>query len=206
LNMPYYIAFVRASIANIAAQGWDHRFIFHHDPVVSGNSEEDREAVLIVQGSHPVDIQNYLPRLYYTGNGSGFDFVTPYEVSGDTLRFMIPGFVFGTEVSYYFAVQDSLGRLTATYPAGGLGINPPGTQAPGTFFIYDIDNISALSNCSSTTPVAISDFQNTYDQILVESTGTVMDVNVNLDITHARTGELRLILTSPDGTVAMLSD
>lgn len=206
LNMPYYIAFVRASIANIAAQGWDHRFIFHHDPVVSGNSEEDREAVLIVQGSHPVDIQNYLPRLYYTGNGSGFDFVTPYEVSGDTLRFMIPGFVFGTEVSYYFAVQDSLGRLTATYPAGGLGINPPGTQAPGIFFIYDIDNISALSNCSSTTPVAISDFQNTYDQILVESTGTVMDVNVNLDITHARTGELRLILTSPDGTVAMLSD
>jgi subtilisin-like proprotein convertase family protein len=206
LNMPYYIAFVRASIANIAAQGWDHRFYFHHDPVVSGNSVEEREAVLIVEGSHPVDILNYPPRLYFSGNGSGFDFVTPYEVSGDTLRFMIPGFAFGTEVSYYFAVQDSLGRLTASYPAGGLGINPPGTQAPESFFIYVIDNIFSANTCSTTTPVEIIDYQNTYDLITVESTGTVMDVNVNLDITHTRTGELRLILTGPDGTVSMLSD
>jgi subtilisin-like proprotein convertase family protein len=206
LNMPYYVAFVRASIANIAAQGWDHRFYFHHDPVVSGNSLEEREAILIVQGSHPLDILNYSPRLYYSGNGSGFDFVTPYEVSGDTLRFMIPGFAFGTEVSYYFAVQDSLGRLTATYPAGGSGINPPGTLAPESFFVYMIDNIFSANTCSTTTPVEITDYQNTYDLITVEATGTVMDVNVNLDITHTRTGELRLILTGPDGTVSLLSD
>lgn len=206
LNMPYFIAFVRASIANIAAQGWDHRFHFTHEPVISGNSTEDREAVLVVSGSHPVNTTAYPARLYYSANGSGFDFVNPYRTSGDSLFFIIPGFAFGTEVNYYFAVQDELSRLTATYPSGGSGINPPGTQAPETFFSYQIDNIFQVNNCSPATPLALSDPGNTYDIIYITTNGTVEDVNVAMNITHTRTGDLRLILTGPTGTSVVLSN
>jgi subtilisin-like proprotein convertase family protein len=206
LNMDYYVALLRAAIANIGAQAWDHRIAIEHDPILSGNSTEEREAMISVSSSHPIDNLNFPPRLYYSANGDPFEFVLPAENNGNTFTFMIPGFEFGTEVRYYFAVQDSLARLMATLPAGGKGISPAGTQAPETYFNYLIDNISSVSECSQLTPLPIVDFQNTYDNILISASGTILDLNVNMNISHTRTGELRLILTGPDGTVSMLSD
>ncbi|NTW23563.1 MAG: M20/M25/M40 family metallo-hydrolase [Lentimicrobium sp.] len=206
LNMDYYVAFVRAAIANLAAQAWDQRVTLQHDPVVSGNSTEAREAVLVVSSSSPVDTLNYLPRLYYKTNSLDFDFVLPYEVSGNTFRFSIPGFPIGTEVNYYFAIQDSLARLVATLPNGGRGINPPGTQAPDSFFSYEVDHYVAVNECSSGTPLPINDFQNTLDEISITSGGDIVDLNLKIDITHPRTGELKLIIKGPDNTSVMLSD
>lgn len=206
LNMDYYVAFVRASIANLAAQAWDQRITLLHDPVVSGNSTEAREAALAINSVHPVATGEYAPRLYYKSNDSGFDFVLPYETSGNTYHFRIPGFETGTDVSYYFAVQDSLSRLMATLPLGGKGISPAGTQPPEAFFTYAVDNILFLEQCSVTTPKPISDFLNTYDEITTSIAGNIIDLNVKLDISHTRTGELRIILKGPDNTSVLLSD
>jgi len=206
LNMDYYVAFVRAAIANLAAQAWDQRIGMQHDPVQSGNSIDPREATLVVSSSHPIATGVYEPRLYYSTNGIIFDYSLPYDVSGDTYRFLIPGFPMETIVSYYFAVQDSLGRLMATLPAGGKGISPAGTQPPQSFFSYQVDHFIPLNECSANTPLAINDFSNTYDQVEISAPGNMLDLNVKVDITHARTGELRLILTGPDATNVMLSD
>lgn len=206
LNMDYYVAFVRAAIANLAAQAWDQRVTMQHDPVISGNSTDAREAVLVVSSSSPVDTGNYAPRLYYKTNSLDFDFVIPYEAAGDTFRFNIPGFPIGTEVTYYFAIQDSLARLVATLPNGGRGISPPGTEVPESFFSYEVDYYVAVNECSSGTPLPITDFQNTLDEISITSNGDIVDLNLKIDITHPRTGELKLIIKGPDNTSVMLSD
>lgn len=206
LNMDYYVAFVRNGIANLAAQAWNQRMTFLHDPLLSGNSTEGRETMLTVISSHPVATGEYAPRLYYSADNANFSFVLPFETSGNTFSFQIPGFETGTEVSYYFAAQDSLARIVATLPQGGKGINPPGTQPPDMFFTYMVDNILMLDQCSETTPKAISDFQNTYDEISAVASGDILDLNVRLDITHTRTGELRLILKGPDNTSVLLGD
>jgi subtilisin-like proprotein convertase family protein len=206
LNMDYFVAFVRAAIANIAAQAWNQRIVMQHDPVVSGNSTDPREATLIVNSNQPIAGGFNEPRLYYSTDGANFGYVSPYESEDNTYSFMIPGFQIGTEVSYYFAVQDSLSRFIATLPTGGRGISPPGTQAPENFFSYQLDYIIALNECSPNTPLAIVDFQNTIDQFIINAPGEIMDLNVKIDITHTKTGELRLILKGPDDTAIMLSD
>ena len=119
---------------------------------------------------------------------------------------MIPGFPIGSEVSYYFALQDSMNRMMATLPSGGRGISPPGTQAPHSLFAYAVEHTLLLNECSPNTPLAINDMQNTYDQIEVNVNGNVIDLNVKVDISHTRTGELKLILRGPDATSVMLSD
>ncbi len=206
LNVPYYLALLRASIANIGAQAWDQRVYINHDPVVSGNSTGPREAVFQISSNQVIDVENFPPRLYYSANGGEFEFVEPTDIYFNYYTFQIPGFPMGTEVRYYIAVQDSAARLVATLPAGGKGINPPGSISPGIYYNYMVDNIFSVDNCSVTTPLAIADNDNTYDYITVTSQGTVLDLNVAVDITHSRTGDLRLILTGPTGSVSLLSD
>ncbi|PKP02849.1 MAG: hypothetical protein CVU14_02785 [Bacteroidetes bacterium HGW-Bacteroidetes-9] len=206
LNMEYYVAFVRASLANLMAQGWDQRINMLHEPVLSGNSLDPREATLIVESNTPVATGDFAPRLYYSPNGDIFEYVLPFETVDKTYRFMIPGFGIGTEIRYYIALQDSLGRLVATLPSGGRGINPPGTTPPDLFYSYMVDHIIAVTECSANTPLAITDYQNTYDEVEINAPGNILDINVKIDISHTRTGELRLILKSPDNTAVMLSD
>jgi subtilisin-like proprotein convertase family protein len=206
LNMDYYVSMLRASLANIAAQAWDQRINLEHDAVISGNSTDTREAVLVVNSSQSIDKDNFPPRLYYSVNDGPFEFVLPISAEDNTFTFMIPGFPIISEVKYYFALQDSAARMMATLPAGGKGINPAGTQAPENSFSYLIDHIVSVFDCSQTTPLPITDFQNTYDNIELTGQGEVMDLNLNVNITHTRTGDLRLIVIGPDGTVVLLSD
>ncbi|MBV2247629.1 MAG: M28 family peptidase [Lentimicrobium sp.] len=206
LNMEYYVSLVRASIANIAAQAWDQRFYFEHEPILSGNSTEAREAILCVSGSHPVDTSIHNPRCYYTTDGITFNYTEPQYISGDTIRFLLPGQSFGSTINYYFAVQDENASIIGTLPYGGKGINPPGTVAPSSFFSYQIDHVFQLQPCSSGTPVAINDQQSAIDNIVIDQAGTIIDLNVNLTITHSRTNDLRLMLMGPDGSGCLLSN
>ncbi len=88
--------------------------------------------------------QNQAPMIYFrksTNNGgtwSSYTSVTANLVSADTFSFQITGSVNGTTVEYYFAAQDIAlpNPLLSTLPAGGSGINPPGTTAPPTRFSY----------------------------------------------------------------------
>ncbi len=206
LNMDYYIAMLRASLANIAAQAWDQRITMNHDIVISGNSTEAREAVLVVNSPQEIDFVNFPPRLYYSVNNGPFEFLLPTSSIDNAFTFTIPGFPLVSEIEYYFAVQDAEARMMATLPAGGKGISPAGTQAPDNYFSYLVDHIVSVYNCSQTTPQSIIDNQTTYDNIVLTEEGQIMDMSVNLNITHTRTSDLRVILSGPSGTIAMLSD
>ena len=206
LNMDYYITMLRASLANIAAQAWDQRIAMEHDVIISSNSIEAREAVLVVNSSHVIDYENFSPRLYYSVNEGPFEYLLPTSSENNTFTFSIPGFSVVSEIEYYFAVQDSAARMMATLPAGGKGISPAGTQAPENYFSYLVDHIVTVYDCSQTTPQPIHDNETTYDNIVLAGEGEIMDLKVKLNITHTRTGDLRVILSGPDGTVSLLSD
>lgn len=206
LNMDYYVAMLRASLANIAAQAWDQRITLNHDVVISSNSTEDREALLVVNSNHAIDFENFSPRLYYSVNEGPFEYLLPTLSDSNVFTFTIPGFPLVSKIEYYFAVQDSAARMMATLPAGGKGISPAGSLAPENHFSYLVDHIVTVFECSQTTPQTINDNETTYDNIVLTGEGEIMDLNVKLDITHTRTGDLRIILSGPTGTVSMLSD
>jgi subtilisin-like proprotein convertase family protein len=206
INVPYFSAMLKASIANITANALNQRITFIHDPIISGNSIEPREAILTVESAHTIASGNNSPRLYYTTDSISFSYLLPAEISANTYTFIIPGFPLGTTVSYYFAVQDADESMVATFPLGGKGLNPPGSVAPQQFITFMIDNIHTTADCSPNTPMPINDNSNTYDQFAVTENGTLLDLDVLIDITHPRTYELRLLLIAPDNSSILMSD
>ena len=92
------------------------------------------------------------PRIYYRKNsGSGWSVFASAnftEVSLDTFSFQIPGSVLNTQVEYYLAAQDIAlpNALMSTLPAGGSGINPPGTTPPPTKFAFLVANPSGITS------------------------------------------------------------
>lgn len=206
LNMDFFIALTRASIANLASNALDQRISFEHDSIISSNSTEEREATVVITSPHQIASGSNQPRLYYSTDSITFYYLEPYQAIGDTFKFMIPGFSLGTVVSYYFAAQDSLSTMISTYPVGGRGISPPGTEAPAQYFSYSIDNFLYHESCSINTPIAIPDNSTTYDVINVMQNGRLADLDVLVDITHPRTQELSITLISPTNTSVILSD
>jgi hypothetical protein len=92
------------------------------------------------------------PRIYFrknTGSGwSGYTSANFTSLNIDTFYFQIPGSALNTQVEYYFAAQDIAlpNALASTLPAGGSGINPPGSTAPPTRFAFTVGTISVISN------------------------------------------------------------
>ncbi len=110
---------------------------------------------------------NEAPLLYYrksTDNGSTWSAYSSVQYSAlnlDTFSFVIPGSTNGTVVQYYFAAQD-IALPTAkmsTLPAGGSGINPPGTTAPPTRFQYTV-GIVGIQPVSNEIPKVFKLFTN----------------------------------------------
>ena len=92
------------------------------------------------------------PRIYYrkyTG-GTWSSYTSANYVSlgaRDTFYFQIPGSATGTQIEYYFAAQDIAlpNALCSTLPAGGSGINPPGSTTPSTRFSFLIADVTPIS-------------------------------------------------------------
>jgi len=108
---------------------------------------------------------NEAPRLYYRKNtGSGFSAwtgVTKTSMNIDTFFFQIPASTLGTTVQYYFAAQDIAlpTALMSTLPAGGSGINPPGSTAPSTAFQFIVGTTS-ITTISTDIPKEFKLFNN----------------------------------------------
>ena len=89
---------------------------------------------------------NEAPVMYFrksSDNGNtwtNFAGVNNYYNNLDSFYYQIPGSPAVTRVEYYFAAQDIALPVpnVATLPAGGSGVNPPGTTPPPTRFSYDI--------------------------------------------------------------------
>lgn len=97
---------------------------------------------------------NQAPLLYYRKSTNGGVTWSSYTAlnynytSPDSFFFPIPGNPAGTRVEYYFAAQDIAlpNPLMSTLPSGGSGINPPGTTAPPTRFVYDVVTVGISIN------------------------------------------------------------
>lgn len=105
------------------------------------------------------------PRIYFRKKVSGV--WSSYTASNfttastrDTFYFQISGSALGTQVEYYFAAQDIAlpNPLCSTLPAGGSGINPPGSTAPATRFSFMVT--TAVSIISSNVPSEYKLFNN----------------------------------------------
>ncbi len=103
--------------------------------------------------------QNQAPLMYFRkstnggGTWSSYTAVLASAMSADTFSFQITGSAVGTTVEYYFAAQDIAlpNPLMSTLPAGGTGINPPGTTAPPTRFSFYV-GVVGISQIGSGVP------------------------------------------------------
>lgn len=105
------------------------------------------------------------PRIYYRKNtGSGWSAYTMANYTSmtlDTFYFQISGSALGTQVEYYFAAQDIAlpTAFCSTLPAGGSGINPPGSTAPPTRFLFTVSS-TGIVNEGGTIPTVYNLFNN----------------------------------------------
>jgi hypothetical protein len=137
-NQKYFLSMVRGVIASFAILGKDYLMDFYHTPIVSSQDTSSRSAVVVIKSPKKIAFVNSTPKLYYKFNSGLFNSVNYYYSNLDTFKFMIPGAIPGTNVSYYFAAQDSAGNFVGTLPSGGKGVNPPGSIPPPTFFTYSV--------------------------------------------------------------------
>jgi len=205
LNMPYFEKMARTALAGISTFAFDYFVEMEHEPVASGPSTSGRYTELVVENLETLDGEENAPRLYYKTDDNEYTHTTAYETNGDTLQYLIPGNPLGTIVHYYFAVQGDNGDYIATLPAGGRGVNPPGTVAPTDAYMYLVDEIYNDEWCSETTPGPISNEEQLKDTIQITDEGVVMDVDVMVDITHSYVGDLVISLKGPSGDLVALS-
>ncbi len=137
-NIPYFKQMVQSAVATMASLSLDMKMELVHQPLPSGNFTNDREAVLVINSNHSIGTGSNSPQLYYSIDGGSFTALQPYATSLDTFFFMIPGQSMDTEVEYYLAAQNADANMVSTLPAGGRGMNPPGTVMPINYFSYTI--------------------------------------------------------------------
>lgn len=199
-NIPYFKQMVQSAVATMASLSLDMKMELVHQPLPSGNFTTDREAVLVISSNHPIGTGSNAPQLYYNVDGGSFTALQPYATSLDTFFFMIPGQSMDTEVEYFLAAQNADANMVSTLPAGGRGMNPPGTVMPENYFSYMIADIYNMVACSETTPKPIVDLYHLYDTIIIPHDGLLANLKVELDITHTYDGDVEIFLIGPDGT------
>ena len=141
LNRTFFVRMVKAGIAALVTTAGDFKITILHTPLVSGPDTGPRTASAVIRSSYRIASGINQPRLYYSVNGSSAVYVNPSYSSQDTFKFSIPGQIINSAVKYYIAVQDSAGSIVSTLPAGGSGVNPPGTVAPPEMYQYQVANV-----------------------------------------------------------------
>ncbi|MDD5361485.1 MAG: S8 family serine peptidase [Ignavibacteria bacterium] len=130
--------------------------ILHTQPfaTTTDTSAKIFKAVISDNGIIRYTRSNEAPRIYFRKNtGGGFGTYTSanfYNRNLDTFYFKITGSPLGTTVEYYIAAQDialPTPKIT-TVPAGGSGVTPPGTTAPGTRYSYTVQTTSVIATGS----------------------------------------------------------
>jgi len=205
LNMDYFLEMAKASVATIASLALDLTLMLDHEPLLSGNYTGDRVADLVINSNLGIPSGDNAPRLYYQIEDGEFEWLHASEIIDDTFRFVIPGQSIGTDVYYYFAVQDSSGILLSTLPYGGQGMNPPGTTPPSEQYTYFVGEQIAQEFCSDNMPVEAGPNSTTYDTLTVNAAGIITDLNVLFSLSHGSVGDLDIYLVGPDGTEIALS-
>jgi subtilisin-like proprotein convertase family protein len=205
LNIAYFNRMVQAAVAGLATLGWDCKLSFDYDPVASGSDTAAKLTTIAINTPRTIADGDNSPRLYFKTGNSDFQYLMPASQNGNQFTFELPGQQPGTVVSYYFAMQDSAGIMMGTYPDGGRGMNPPGTQAPSTLFSYFVAPVKTEEFCSVSTPKAIPDRGYVLDTIPVTIYGGVQDIDVTVNISHTMDKTLNIFLLGPNGNQVELS-
>lgn len=146
ISMPYYLSQTRSAVATLMTYGWDYLADIYHTPITSSQPLVPVNAVAVIKSPHKIAKDVNGPRLYYKVNNGSFSFVNYNYYNLDTFRFTIPGQSAGSNVKYYIAAQDSLGKFVVTKPSRGRGINPPGMIQPDSLLTYNIVTGIASNN------------------------------------------------------------
>ena len=205
INLPFFMAVSKGAIAALATMAKNYRMMMSHQQLSNSRITNDRIAKLVLTSPHLIDTGIYSPRLYYKIDDDDFNYLNAYQISGDTFKFSIPGQPPGSKISYYFSAQDIGGEFAVTLPESGKGINPPGTVPPPVFYNYYILNGTTATVCASGLPLSIPNKQTVYKSISVPHSGQLLDINVNLSISHDSVKHINLYLVSPSGREVMLS-
>ena len=157
-NQPYFHKMAKLAIATFSSFALNLNLKIAHTPVASAAYSQAIPAVASLQTGLDVGTGTAAPRLYYrTATGSGgfsqFSFVTGSASSraGGDYTFNIPAQQMGTIVEYYIAAQDAPGNVIVTAPAGGSGVNPPGTTPPSSFYRFYVAQSDVVMNDSANT-------------------------------------------------------
>ncbi|HPS65080.1 MAG TPA: M28 family peptidase, partial [Ignavibacteria bacterium] len=153
LNLSYFLKMAKASLAGVISYAGDYRMSFTHVPLNTGNFTNARVATAVIKSGNGIATGTNAPRLYYKINNGSFSYVNPSYTNLDTFKFTIPAQVLGTTVSYYFAAQDPQANFVCTYPAGGKGLNPPGSVPPSDVFTYTVANVTFVNVGNGNTAV-----------------------------------------------------
>jgi subtilisin-like proprotein convertase family protein len=205
VNLPFFLAITRGTVAAMATLGRNYRMNLSHQPLSNNLYTDDRTANLLVTSPHPIDTGIYKPRLYYRIDDSSFNFINAFQISGDTFKFSIPGQPPGTKISYYFAAQDIDGEFSVTLPESGRGVNPPGLVPPPVYYSYYVLNSTTVNLCASGLSMSIPANQIVNKVLNIPDAGRLLDVNVNLSISHTYIRDINLYLVSPSGREVILS-
>jgi subtilisin-like proprotein convertase family protein len=199
--MPYLTDFVKPILGMLMVIAGNKNAFFEHKPLTSTADTSSRNIWVIIKFPNRIPTHTKMgsPKLYYKINSSPYVQSSLYYNNQDTFKFTIAGAPKGAVVRYYIAAQDSAANFSCTYPVGGSGINPPGSNAPANPFVYYIYNNMAA--CSNTLPKPILDRQFTFDSIHINSTDLINKLRVNLSLNHADDGELFIQLIGPGGMV-----
>jgi subtilisin-like proprotein convertase family protein len=208
LNTGFFLNMTKAAIACLVTILKDYVIEIKHDPLPSTFEISSRVAKVVLKSRHQIvksPSSNPLraARLYYkTGEGT-FSYLYAYEVRGDTLNFLLPAQPRGTKVSYYIAVQDSLGEIIGSLPAGARGVNPPGLTPPLELYTYYI--LSNDYQCSQGLPKPLPPKVIINDSIYLQQAGIITDININLSINHQNDSDLYIQLRRPGVSLIQLS-
>ncbi|MEO8513325.1 MAG: S8 family serine peptidase [Ignavibacteria bacterium] len=151
----------------------------------------------------------YGPRLYYkTIQSNQIQTVSGSLVGENRYRFTFPIIPYSEGLYYYIAAQDVVPVPNyITYPLGGSGVNPPGTNQPGKFMFVRNTKKYDSTFASSNVPIRITaDRETSFVSILDNPINkTILDVNVLINIQHTFDADLSFSLISPSGTEIILA-
>ncbi|MDD5360804.1 MAG: M28 family peptidase [Ignavibacteria bacterium] len=179
LNLTYFRNIIRTVIASVTTMSNSIRMDFYHTPLINGNYPAARTASVVIKSINKIAMSSTAsPKLYYKVNSGSFTQVNYNYYNLDTFKFSIPGQTLGSTVSYYFAAQDSAGNFVCTFPAGGRGLNPPGTQAPDALFSYTIENTNYACIGTGTTTAGYP-FYSYYDDARTDMLYLASELSIN---------------------------
>ncbi len=178
VNINYFRNIIRTAVSAVTSMSNNLRMDFYHTPLSNGYYLTPRTATVVIKSANKVATGTTAsPKLYYKVNSGTFNQVSYSYYNLDTFKFTIPGQSLGSVVSYYFGAQDSAGTYVCTYPAGGRGLNPPGSTAPTTLFSYSIENINYACVGTGTTTVG-HPFYSYYDDARTNMLYTASELNI----------------------------